>query len=194
MPNSGNEKCKAVKCKHKATKPSGFCGWCEKKYKAGQLLSDGRFKEDVCRSQVCDRPSKEDGWCGWCIKKFKRGELLIDGSLSLKAEKQALLKKARQSKRAENKKKREIEDLKEEIRSKLEPNKLKILAAQHEEYRKIIGCPHHHIQLDVASCFNRMLVQPKTSKRKGLGLCQKTCSLHVAKLPVLKERLENLSE
>jgi len=187
MKDSNRIKCKVDKCKHPATKQSGFCGWCEKKYVRGILLADGRLANKVCKSKLCDRPAKSDGWCGWCIRKFEKGELLHNGSPSIAAERQAVNKKRRQAKREKSKKDRELKQLKEDIRDTITLAELTHLKSEQPEWGKAFGCPILNERVDVLVCLNRMLIMNKTRKGK-IGMCQK-CTYHDDKLILLKSSL-----
>jgi len=186
MKDSNKVDCKANKCFHSASKPSGFCGWCDKKYKSGELLADGRASREVCKASDCERPSTADIWCGYCIKRFEKGDLTSDGQLTLKASKRIIAKKKRQERIDEAKKKRQGQKLKKELKLILNIEKLKIIALMNEEYRRTFDCPYLQIQIDSASCFNRMFIKPRT---KNISACKK-CDIHNDKLEILRKRLE----
>lgn len=178
--------CKAVGCKHKASRRSGFCGWCDKKYKSGTLLPDGREAAKVCRAKVCDRPAKKEGFCGWCHRKFLKGAILADGSFSIEEErkfkKQAALKESRAKRAA----KKEISSLKKELKVLIDYERLKMLQDQHEDYRKSTDCPYLKINISPAACFNRMFLYEYAPKK-----CKK-CDQYDHKLVELKQRTESI--
>lgn len=179
-------KCKNKNCKHNASRPSGFCGWCDRKYQKGDLLFDGRERDAFCKVSECNRAPKTNGFCGWCFKKYEKGELDFDGGLTVKA----LSKIKKQKDLAEKKQKRAARNktiaLKKALKASLNKDRLKALQVAHPHYKRTIHCPHFNITICPASCFGRMFVHDLAPSK-----CRK-CEVHNNALEGLKEEIESL--
>lgn len=179
-------KCKAENCKHNASRPSGLCGWCDRKHQKGLLSPDGRPRDVVCKAHGCKRKAKSKGFCGWCVHKFERGELDSDGSLSFKEAQKQKRKEIAKKKREQRKALQEKQLIKDQLKLKLSLETLKLMQEKHPEYRKTIHCPYYNITICPAACFGRMFVRQNSPSK-----CKK-CDVYNDELLSIKSKVERL--
>lgn len=131
----------------------------------------------------CGKKCLQNGWCGRCYAKYAKGHYTADGQISpdiLRKKRQEEIKKEqRDSKRLA----RRIEIVKEELKTKLNSNLLKILSDTNPESNKPKHCERLAFWTSDTVCYSRLFI---TQNKK----CNK-CKIHDSSVESLLSFVEN---